>query len=53
MLLCDHFVTFAGLLFQTLAVKNLNVSAHVTDQPGFLQSLGSEGDAFAAHAQHV
>jgi len=52
-LVFDHAVTFAHSLFEFLAVQDRDAAADVSDRSGILQSTGSNGNAFAANAQHV
>jgi len=48
----DDGVAFAGFSFQAFAIEDLDVSALVGDDAGFLESAGGCGDAGAADAEH-
>jgi len=49
----DHSVTLTNVSFQSLPVKNLDVTAHVTNESLVLQARSSMGNTFAPHAQHI
>ena len=49
----NDFVTLAGSFFQSLPVNYRDSSAHIFNQFFLRQLLGSQGDAFAAHTEHI
>jgi hypothetical protein len=49
----DDSVTLANVRLQLRPVENLDMAAHVADQPIVLQTLSSMRNTFAAHSQHV
>ena len=49
----NDFVTLAGSFFQSLPVNYRDSSAHIFNQFSLCQFLGSQCNAFAAHAEHI
>ncbi len=49
----DDFVALASSFFQSLPVDYRDSSAHIFDQFFLRQFLGSQCNAFAAHAEHI
>ena len=49
----DSTIAFAGRLSQTDRVRNIHVTAAVTDNSSLLQRMGDDGNRVALHADQL
>jgi len=52
-LCADDRIAFAGAVLETVAVEDFDLPAGISDQSGFLQSMGPDRNGGSPHAEHV